>query len=249
MHPHHHPDIRKKNFKEYIFEGLMIFMAVTMGFFAEKIRENMAEHSKEKEFIYSMIEDAQTDLINIQKTVTLNKKRVIKLETLANICFNYSDKESTNDSLYKVIKDCIRHPDFVNLIERTLTQLKNAGAMRLIQNKVAVDSIIFYDDVAKKLVNQQTYYENHLNILLDGTEHLFNLKHFPLDPTTLKWKPNPEVFSSPQLITQDKTKLIEFGNKAKLFQGIVIFYLLRLEEANLHAINLIKTLKKEYEIN
>ncbi len=248
MHPHHQPDIRKKNFKEYIFEGLMIFFAVTLGFFAERLRENMMEHTKELEFIHSMIEDAQTDISNIQKTIKLNKTRVLKLEILSTICFNYSAKQSADDSLYQVIKDCIKHPDFVSPVERTLAQLKNAGAMRLIQKKDAVDSIILYDDMAKKLINQQAYYEQHLNKLLDGTEQIFNLKCFPLDREKLKWKPNPASFTSAKLINQDKTKLIEFGNTSKVFQGIVIFYLMRLEEANQHAINLIKTLKKDYEI-
>jgi len=31
----HHPHLAKKNFKEYLFEFIMIFLAVTLGFFAE----------------------------------------------------------------------------------------------------------------------------------------------------------------------------------------------------------------------
>lgn len=38
MEVHHHPHVEKKGFKEYLLEGLMIFVAVTMGFFAETIR-------------------------------------------------------------------------------------------------------------------------------------------------------------------------------------------------------------------
>lgn len=50
MEVHHHPQIEKKNLKEYLLEGLMIFMAVTMGFFAEKIRENITEHERAGRF-------------------------------------------------------------------------------------------------------------------------------------------------------------------------------------------------------
>jgi hypothetical protein len=39
MEVHHHPDVEKKSFKEYLLEGLMIFIAVSLGFFAEQIRE------------------------------------------------------------------------------------------------------------------------------------------------------------------------------------------------------------------
>ncbi len=34
MEVHHHPHVEKKSFKEYFLEGLMIFLAVTMGFIA-----------------------------------------------------------------------------------------------------------------------------------------------------------------------------------------------------------------------
>jgi len=248
MEVHHHPDIRKKNFKEYIFEGLMIFMAVTLGFFAERLRENLAEHSKEREFIVSMIEDAQTDIINIQKTISLNKMRVLKLDTLAEGCFNYGTPGNDDACLYSVIKACIQHPDFVCPVERTMLQLKNAGSMRLIQRSDAVESIILYDEMTKKLLNQQGYYELHLRVLIDQTEQLFNLKCFPLNHHTLRWESDPDGLASAKLINQNKNSIIEFGNKAKIFQGIVMFYLVRLEEAKQHALNLIKTLKKEYRV-
>src|SRR5450631_904147 len=44
MEVHHHPDVEKKGLKEYLLEGLMIFLAVTMGFIAENVREHITEH-------------------------------------------------------------------------------------------------------------------------------------------------------------------------------------------------------------
>src|SRR5450432_4636250 len=45
MEVHHHPDLhhKRKKFGEYILEFFMIFLAVTMGFFAESIREHYVE--------------------------------------------------------------------------------------------------------------------------------------------------------------------------------------------------------------
>ena len=53
MEVHHHPHVEKKGFKEYILEGLMIFLAVSMGFIAENIREKIVDNEKEKEYIFS----------------------------------------------------------------------------------------------------------------------------------------------------------------------------------------------------
>ena len=51
MEVHHHPHVEKKNFKEYFLEFLMIFLAVTMGFFAENIREDITNRKKEKQYM------------------------------------------------------------------------------------------------------------------------------------------------------------------------------------------------------
>ena len=63
MEVHHHPDVhhKRKNFKEYFLEFLMIFLAVTMGFFAESFREHLVDIKKEKEYIVSLKEDLLTD--------------------------------------------------------------------------------------------------------------------------------------------------------------------------------------------
>ncbi|HXS54614.1 MAG TPA: hypothetical protein VN726_00740 [Hanamia sp.] len=48
MEVHHHPTVEKKNFKDYFLEFLMIFLAVTLGFFAESYREHLVDIKKEK---------------------------------------------------------------------------------------------------------------------------------------------------------------------------------------------------------
>ena len=42
MEVHHHPHVptHSKPWKEYVLEGLMIFIAVTLGYGAENIREH-----------------------------------------------------------------------------------------------------------------------------------------------------------------------------------------------------------------
>ena len=51
MEVHHHPHVEKKNFKEYFLEFLMIFLAVTMGFFTENIREHFAEKKTTQQYL------------------------------------------------------------------------------------------------------------------------------------------------------------------------------------------------------
>src|SRR5450631_4361501 len=66
MEVHHHPDLhhKPKKWKEYFLEFLMIFLAVTLGFIAENIREHISDRNKEHEFIVSMIADLKKDTSN-----------------------------------------------------------------------------------------------------------------------------------------------------------------------------------------
>src|SRR5258706_2369474 len=75
MEVHHHPKVEKKNFKEYLFEGLMIFLAVTLGFFAETIRENISENSRAKELAKSLYEEAYSDSVQIQKVMDTRARK------------------------------------------------------------------------------------------------------------------------------------------------------------------------------
>jgi hypothetical protein len=69
MEVHHHPEIKhnKKNWKEYILEGLMIFVAVMMGFVAENIREAITNQEHVKELVSQLVQDLKSDTAQLNK--------------------------------------------------------------------------------------------------------------------------------------------------------------------------------------
>jgi hypothetical protein len=127
MEVHHHPNVEKKNFKEYLLEFVMIFLAVTLGFFAENIREYVADNGKERDYVLSMIEDAATDTVNIDKAVALNNERCLHLDSLAYLCANYSRKLADDAAYYRNWAFGITHPAVISPTERTMRQLKSGG--------------------------------------------------------------------------------------------------------------------------
>jgi hypothetical protein len=82
MEVHHHPKVEKKNFKEYFLEFLMIFLAVTMGFFAENLREHFADKTKEHEFIVSLKEDLVSDTTQFNFLLPVSDTFYEKLDSL-----------------------------------------------------------------------------------------------------------------------------------------------------------------------
>lgn len=239
---------KKKKFREYFFEFMMIFLAVTLGFFAESYREILVERSNEKEYVKSMIEDAETDIENYKQAIALNEKRISKLDSLMNLSFNYNIDGSDDRNIYMLYRKCLRHPDLVSPTERTMMQLKNAGGMRLIQNKTASESIIHYDDFAKKLDDQKFAYEQYLTNLISKSMSLINYGSYTLDNIKNK---NAPIFASdetPKLINPDKNKLIELGNNACFYRAVVYYYTIMLNDGKQQAIDLVETLKKEYKL-
>src|SRR6185312_8762391 len=90
MEVHHHPEVEKKGFKEYLLEGLMIFLAVLMGFIAENVRESISEHTRAKEYAETMVEDLRSDTARLKVYLTYTTFSVNNVDTLMQL-LNASD--------------------------------------------------------------------------------------------------------------------------------------------------------------
>lgn len=251
MEVHHHPQLKHepKPWKEYLLEYIMIVLAVTTGFFAESLRETITDHAKEHEYIESMIEDAKIDTAAIHRAISMNTLRALKLDTMAQMCIEY--KPGTDSTLYRLFRYSLSQPAVVNPTERTLSQLKSSGSMRLLRKKAAVDSILSYEDEGKRLENQQTYYERYLNEAGSHAVAVFNLKYFNLTKRYVGPKKNQNTlgFAQAKLMTTDPATLIQLGNYESLYGGVVANYVVHLHTLEKRAQNLIETLREQYNID
>lgn len=84
MEVHHHPDVEKKGLKEYLLEGLMIFLAVTMGFIAENIRENISEHKRAIEFARSYYGDIKKDTALLHQALHFSAHKIAAIDSIEN---------------------------------------------------------------------------------------------------------------------------------------------------------------------
>ena len=72
-HPHH--PTHKKKWSEYLLEFFMLFLAVTLGFFAENLREHMTEKNKTKELLEVVAKDFEKDMKSIEFHLKFNDYR------------------------------------------------------------------------------------------------------------------------------------------------------------------------------
>jgi len=82
MEVHHHPDVEKKGLKEYLLEGLMIFIAVMMGFFAESLREHIADHEREQQYMESLARDLALDTVALKAGFPVKEQRLAAIDSV-----------------------------------------------------------------------------------------------------------------------------------------------------------------------
>jgi hypothetical protein len=179
MEVHHHPHVEKKSFKEYILEGLMIFLAVTMGFGAETLREHIVNKEREHVYMESFYSDLQNDQKTLPKLISrIDNQQLLPAKSLPGL-FSKGSTNQPADSIYYFLRKFFRQQGIKSFItDRTYEQIKNAGEMRLITNKQIADSLIdyykdigFIDYLQQTLLGYKARLQDNLPLILKSTDY------------------------------------------------------------------------------
>ncbi|HMU09438.1 MAG TPA: hypothetical protein PKC54_05485 [Ferruginibacter sp.] len=244
VHHHTHPAHGKKTWKDYFWEFLMLFLAVFCGFLAEYQLEHKIERDREKKFIQTFIEDLKIDTAAINANLVSRKKKREQLDSLTYLLSEQKIKGYENE-LYYLGRLLIRTSRFQSN-DRTITQLKYSGSMRLIRNEEAADSIISYQKLVDIILQNQEDDRIERRAVDPVLNHMFNPFVFDkmLDEFNNVNKPagNPPLRSYDPSVQQDLAFCI---NQIK---GSNIIISTRLKLLNEKAKNIIKFLKEEYHL-
>lgn len=137
MEVHHHPNVEKKTFKEYLLEGLMIFIAVSMGFFAETIREGINEHHRAGVYAASMIKDLEEDTAELHQVISYFDYANRNIDTLMQLLASAEPRQIPSGKLYWYgLFGGTLHPFVPN--DATFEQMKSSGTLSYFEKDVAV---------------------------------------------------------------------------------------------------------------
>ncbi|HEU5167695.1 MAG TPA: hypothetical protein VFU29_19250 [Chitinophagaceae bacterium] len=153
MEVHAHTHTERKKWSHYLWEFLMLFFAVFCGFLAEYQLEHIIEHNREKQFIKSFIEDLKTDTAAIRQILVFRTQKMERMDSLMLLLSSQQIKGHEND-LYFFGRTLIRTLWFRSN-DRTITQLKNSGSLRLIRNEQAADSMMSYQKLVETIMANQ----------------------------------------------------------------------------------------------
>jgi len=192
MEVHHHPDLhhRKKKWKEYLIEFLMIFLAVTLGFFAETIREHISEKHRERDYIIGLLNNVQNDTLELKGLISRNTLELKGIDSLMKISKSHITNFSAQDSVFFY---AIQHTITLHLFQfsdLTLVQLRNAGGYSLIKTGNVADTIALYESNNNDIKIQERfvtdYYVQTWNAFKQAFDGTFTNRFFHYYDTARK---------------------------------------------------------------
>ncbi len=128
MEVHHHPNVERKNLKGYLLEGLMIFLAVTMGFIAENIREQITEHRNAKILAQSLLEDIKKDTASLHSLIAYSYQKRNASDSILAIV--HTPRKIWNaTSFYTYMIPIVTSFPFKST-DGTYSQMKTSGTLR-----------------------------------------------------------------------------------------------------------------------
>jgi hypothetical protein len=245
MEVHAHTHTPRKKWTHYLWEFLMLFLAVFCGFLAENQREHMIEHQREKQYIISLVKDVELDIVSLKQAEDIKKKHINYYDSLIYLFKNYNDSNLTD--IYFYARHAGRYTNF-KYHDGTIQQLKSGGNLRLIRNKKAADSIIIYDNELINAVLDQQAFESTLKLksTSDYWGKLFDAYEWnqTIDDTAAIIR----TVHDPKLFNRDPKLMNDFSLHVGMIKSACLICNGYIEKAVCYAERLILFLKEEYKL-
>lgn len=192
-----------KNWKHYIFEFAILFVAVTAGFLVDNWREKLSDHSREREYIRLLINDLKSDKSKLTEWKVSLDYRNAYLDTLITE-FNSDNLKQKSRELhfYAMNVSMIISVSGLDPTDGALTLLQNDG-FRVIQKRSIIDSVFLYYEGVRRL-------NNHYSELLESNHEMLGtmMEIFDFKVFNRQWNPliSMKFYNSdgnPRVIQQD----------------------------------------------
>ena len=211
MEVHHHPHVEKKRFKEYFLEFIMIFLAVTLGFFAENIREHFTENKSAEELLKNYKEELMNQQVFLQNSEKIFSEKLLYCDSAKRIIYNGDENIKLN----------ILENLFYNLSSLTSTtistsaydQMVSSGSLRYITNSHLLNMMGQYRSAiesTKNYNNSMTQAELNIEPEVSKIQDFHNFLHE--DTTRL---PNSSEYIFP---------IRPFGKMTGEQRGLMVWY-------------------------
>ena len=201
MEVHHHAHHGgKKNWKSYFWEFLMLFLAVTLGFFVENQREHYIEHNRAKDFSRTLVKDLHNDTALIHDHQKIAGLYIAFVDTL--LAMSKTRLDGPAASRFSFYTRFMYWTGAITWNNATFEQIKNSGSLRYFKNYKLLEKMMNYEGIAKQ-VDMESYNNtirgnsmlNQINRIIDPINHHELSKYFLVALDTLSAKTMEQLTS------------------------------------------------------
>ena len=173
-HPTH-----KKKWSEYIIEFIMLFAAVTLGFFAENVRDYKTMIERKDQNLFSILQDLKQDSIFIESTIKYSDDGIRYFQKLKAKLYEFHDNKLSENEFIKFTMDNI-DSSYVNQ-----TVFLNSSSYK---NMIATGNLTYVEskDLKWKLSNYYETWNKRIDVNgdeIDNVNNYFYREHLPIRKT------------------------------------------------------------------
>jgi len=246
MEVHQHSHSPRKKWTHYFWEFFMLFLAVTLGFFVENQREHYIEHNREKQFISTMVEDLKSDTAQLTETIAYKRSKEKMLDSLITYLSMPGYQKYGNDIYYYARN--VTRPQYFSPNDRTIQQLKNSGALRLIRKLSVSDSIMYYDQQLRYLFTLNDDERSIRDNFRDLIASVFDGKVFYSQIDSIDFANYNRPIGNPALFLQDAGSINKVISSAQYLKTVIRGVRVRQQRIRTLAVQLLSFLQKEYHL-
>ena len=155
MEVHHHSHSERKKWTHYLWEFLMLFLAVFCGFLAENQREHFVEHKRARQYAKSLLADLRVDTNEIRRGAHWTDFTTSSIDSLVSISSNNMINKDVPGTFY-YYSTFLYYSFIIDWSRSTIDQLIQSGSLRYFKNKELVDLINLYY-YAQNIINEQNH--------------------------------------------------------------------------------------------
>ena len=237
----------RKKWTHYFWEFLMLFLAVTLGFFVENLREHYIEKKKERQYVSAIVNDLAIDTNWVNAYSHNLRLSIQSFDSVILLLGQNKQDDFSRRRLYFLVRMAIRLTNANRVNDNAYEQMKSSGNLRLLHKRSIVDSISSYYFNLKGLELANVPLLERAQSLIEFEGKLFdgNVFRRMTDINSFEFH-MPE--DSPQLITQDKTVINDFIVRVHYLISVMLYSEIFIKNQKLKAKRLIEFLKKEYRL-
>ena len=239
--PHQHHSHHARTWKDYLYEFLMLFFAVTAGFFVENQREHYIEGKRAKKFSRQLLADLRLD-----SSLFENRNRAMQgMHKGHDSLLNLLTKR--NDASDKEVLETLLPLAFVFDLPVTATtynQMKTSGSLRYIEDMNLTAQLQQYYDVLLSRSGRiaeasLTYYSDQINPFY--LRHIRIQDYDPFNDTLLT--------KNPVMVGRTPQTDQELANIMGHYRSLLTIHTVTMNEPALKKIKeIIHLLKEEYKL-